>query len=184
MLEKHRIQEILEEEKEKERQEENLLQKIKEEEKEALEKIRILQIQEEEKEKETAERKAKEEQGKKNQTEKNILSKKERFLEKLKPKVTEEEEEEEEIDETNKAELRKKIDPVFRCFENRDNFKEKSTLRNINRNQKKFMEKVGPGDLDSLCRDLIDRSDVPEKNQVGRQNYVWNIGNRSQHGDV
>jgi hypothetical protein len=58
----------------------------------------------------------------------------------MKPKTIEEE-----TDEVSNIEFSKRTNPVFRCFENRDNFKQKSTLRNIARNQTKFKDKIGAG---------------------------------------
>jgi hypothetical protein len=81
----------------------------------------------------------------------------------MKPKIIKEEEEETDEERTGNIEFPKRTDHILRCFENRDNFKEKSTLRNIIRNQTEFKSKVSTWDMDSLCRDLIDRKGEPEK---------------------
>jgi hypothetical protein len=60
-------------------------------------------------------------------------------------------------------EFPKRTKVKFKCFENRDNFKEKRILRNITRNQAEFKDKVSILDTDSLCRDLIDDRNAPKK---------------------
>jgi hypothetical protein len=46
-------------------------------------------------------------------------------------------------------------------FERRDMFAERSKIRNINRNQTKFKERINLGDIDNLCWMMVEYRNAP-----------------------